>query len=204
MLTHLHVVRFEIWAGGSGLYTYAVSATGVCGAEPLPATPRVTLLAASPEEPYVALYCEPGVCVYQWSVRSRQQTARLDCSKLVPCSESLQSLALDSRPGEDLGRVTALAALGGALYVGTAWGVLLVCAAASLRPLAVFRPYEQSVTSIVPLYPHRGSQAAMLATLGTGYRPLLHRYAPQQPNTSNNSYSGPHCLLWRAGHWLPD
>ncbi|KAH9638644.1 hypothetical protein HF086_007778 [Spodoptera exigua] len=92
---------WEVWAGGDGLYSYSVNEGGVCAADVLPASPRVTLIAASNDEPFVAVYCDPGVCVYQWSVRTKQQCARLDCSKLVPCSESLQSIALDEHLSED-------------------------------------------------------------------------------------------------------
>lgn len=42
-----------------------------------------------------------GVHVYQWSAVSRAQTARLDVSKLAPCSESLHSIAIDDAPAQD-------------------------------------------------------------------------------------------------------
>ncbi|XP_075989581.1 leucine-rich repeat kinase isoform X2 [Anticarsia gemmatalis] len=194
---------WEVWAGGDGLYSYSINAGGVCGADSMQAAPRVTLLAASDNEPYVAVYSDPGVCVYQWSVRTKQQCARLDCSKLVPCSESLQSISLDSHLTEDKCRVTALCALRGELYIGTAWGCVIVADAASLRPLTVFRPYEEDVCVIIPLPPHKEGDVGMLATFGHGYRPLLQRYAPHSSN-STNTYNGFYCLLWRAQHWLPD
>ncbi|KAJ8705805.1 hypothetical protein PYW08_012851 [Mythimna loreyi] len=194
---------WEVWAGGDGLYSYAVNQGGVCGADVLPAQPRVTLMAAPEDEPYVIVYCDPGVCVYQWSVRTKQQCARLDCSKLVPCSESLQSIALDEHLTEDKCRVTALCALRDELYIGTAWGCVIVADAASLRPLTVFRPYEEDVQVIIPLHPHRSEEPGMIATFGHGYRPLLQRYAPHSSN-STNTHNGYYCLLWRTQHWLPD
>ncbi|CAB3231871.1 unnamed protein product [Arctia plantaginis] len=166
---------WEVWAGGDRLYSYSINSSGVCGADTMEAAPRVTLLAASDHEPYVAVYSDPGVCVYQWSVRTKQQSGRLDCSKLVPCSESLQSIALDEHLSEEKCRVTALCALRGELYVGTAWGCVIVADAASLRPLTVFRPYEEDVSVIIPLHPHKEGECAMMATFGHGYRPLLQR-----------------------------
>lgn len=194
---------WEVWAGGDGLYSYSVNEGGVCAADVLPASSRVTLIAASDDEPFVVVYCDPGVCVYQWSVRTKEQCARLDCSKLVPCSESLQSIALDEHLTEDKCRVTALCALRGELYIGTAWGCIIVADSTTLRPLTVFRPYEEDVKLIIPLYPHREEEPGMIATFGHGYRPLLQRYAPHNSNTTN-THNGYYCLLWRTQHWLPD
>ncbi|CAH0730719.1 unnamed protein product, partial [Brenthis ino] len=176
------------------------------GGEPPPPAPgpRMALLAASEHGPTVLGSCKGDVFVYTWCARSRRPAARLDCSKLAPCSESLQSIALDDPLGRERCRVTALAALGEEVYVGTAWGCVVVAHAASLRPLTVFRPYEEEVRAIVPLCAHGRCRGAHVATLGAGYRPLLQRYAPAQPNATSQPYSGYYCLLWRAQHWLPD
>lgn len=40
-------------------------------------------------------YVHPGCIVYQWDQKSRSITNKLDCSKLVPCSESLKSIAIE-------------------------------------------------------------------------------------------------------------
>lgn len=40
-------------------------------------------------------YVRPGCVVYQWDVKSRSIVNKLDCSKLVPCSESLKSIAIE-------------------------------------------------------------------------------------------------------------
>uniref|UniRef100_A0A2A4KB68 Protein kinase domain-containing protein n=1 Tax=Heliothis virescens TaxID=7102 RepID=A0A2A4KB68_HELVI len=194
---------WEVWAGGAGLSSYAVGAGGVCAADVLAPEPRVTLMAAPEDQPFVMVYYDPGVCVYQWSVGCKQQCARLDCSKLVPCSESLQSIALDEHLTEDKCRVTALCALRGELYIGTAWGCVIVADATSLRPLTVFRPYEEDVRVIIPLHPHKEEDPPMIATFGHGYRPLLQRYAPHS-STSTNTHNGYYCLLWQTQHWLPD
>ncbi|XP_072941247.1 leucine-rich repeat serine/threonine-protein kinase 1 [Epargyreus clarus] len=197
----------EVWAGGDGLHAYTVRAGGVAAAHalrpPAPPPARAALLAAPARTPAVLLACRPGTCVYAYCARTRRVTARLDCGKLAPCSESLQSIAIDEHLAEERCRVTALCALREEAYVGTAWGCVLVAHAATLRPLTVFRPYEQEVRAMIPL-PAHGGAGPMLATLGEGYRPLLQRYAPSQSNSNNNTYSGYYCLLWNAQHWLPD
>ncbi|XP_068625771.1 leucine-rich repeat serine/threonine-protein kinase 1 [Battus philenor] len=191
----------EVWAGGDGLSAYTVCEEGVSAAEQLAAPGKVALLAAAGA--HVLAACRPGVFVYQYSVESKLLTGRLDCSKLAPCSESLQSIAIDERLAEDRCMITALCTLGEEVYVGTAWGCVVVAAAASLRPLTVFRPYEEEVLGMVPLPALEPGGACMLATLGGGYRPLLQRYAPAQ-SSNPGSHSGGYCLLWRAEHWLPD
>lgn len=40
-------------------------------------------------------YVYPGCIVYQWDQGSRSIVNKLDCSKLVPCSESLKSIAIE-------------------------------------------------------------------------------------------------------------
>ncbi|GBP27199.1 hypothetical protein EVAR_15972_1 [Eumeta japonica] len=194
---------WEVWAGGAGLYAYAVNASGARGAEELRPPGRVALLAAANDEPYVFAHSQPGCVVQQWSVRTREVTARLDCSKLVPCSESLQSIAIDEHHPDNC-QVRALCAFRSQLYAGTAWGCVVVADAATLRPVTVFRPYENEVRAIISLSSHEGADSSSrLATLGHGYRPLLHRYAPAQ-QTTTNTYGGMYCLLWRVDRWLPD
>lgn len=40
-------------------------------------------------------YVHPGCIVYQWDTKTRNIVNKLDCSKLVPCSESLKSIAIE-------------------------------------------------------------------------------------------------------------
>lgn len=95
-----------------------------------------------------------------------------------------------------------------------------------MRPITVFRPYENEVRAIVPLPPasvildpgstedqpdgfgvdREGvpSPTPLLATIGKGYRNLLGRYAPM-PRSAHPEPVAPramYCLLWRAHHWL--
>ncbi|XP_042236093.1 uncharacterized protein LOC121875569 [Homarus americanus] len=40
-------------------------------------------------------YVYPGCVVYHWDAKDQKLVNRLDCSKLVPCSESLQSISIE-------------------------------------------------------------------------------------------------------------
>ncbi|XP_038220950.1 leucine-rich repeat serine/threonine-protein kinase 1 [Zerene cesonia] len=206
-LTAVHTDSgLEVWAGGAGLFTYTITEEGVSGAESVPAPRPMPLkhLAACPRLPTVLAACKNDVYVHAYAAASRERIARLDCSKLAPSSESLQSIASDDPLTEDRCRVTSLCVCGTEAYVGTAWGCVVVAHAASLRPLAVCRPHDGEVRAILPLYPHGNANHPMLATLGDGYRPLLNRYAPSQSNNPNIALSGYYCLLWRTQHWIPD
>ena len=119
-----------------------------------------------------------------------------------------------------------MAVCGSEVYVGTTWGCVVVAEAESMRPITVFRPYENEVRAIVPLPPSSvvldqgGSEdqidgfgvggegvpspTPLLATIGKGYRNLLGRYAPMPRSAQPEPVAqrAMYCLLWRAHHWL--
>lgn len=88
-----------------------------------------------------------------------------------------------------------------------------------MRPITIFRPYEEEVRAIVPLSRlktanDRQDYTPLLASIGRGYRSLLTRYtdisvnvtsAVQSPVSSHNSFisskQNMFLLLWRAEHW---
>jgi len=45
--------------------------------------------------PVVWSYIYPGCVVYRWDPLTKRILHRLDCSKLAPCSESLQSISIE-------------------------------------------------------------------------------------------------------------
>lgn len=51
---------------------------------------------------YVYSYVSPGSTLYQWNNKTKAIKNRLDCSKLVPCSESLWSISIEENlsPGK--------------------------------------------------------------------------------------------------------
>ncbi len=53
-------------------------------------------------ENYVYSYVSPGSTLYQWNNKTKTIKNRLDCSKLVPCSETLWSISIEENlsPGK--------------------------------------------------------------------------------------------------------
>lgn len=124
----------------------------------------------------------PGCNIYQWDARSKVICNRLDCSKLVPCSESLKTIAIDEHFSPGRCQVAAITILDEKLYIGTSWGCLIVAEAASMRPITVFRPFCDEVQAIA---------AVRLRT--TTARPRC----PPRSRPSVASKTRPHCT---SGH----
>jgi hypothetical protein len=160
--------------------------------------------------PVVWSYVYPGCVVYRWDPVTRRILHRLDCSKLAPCSESLQSISIEEHLSPGRCQVTSLTLQGQELYIGTTWGCLVVVEASSLRPITVFRPYEDEVRLILPL--SDDNESPLIATIGKGYRNLLSRYLStpvlKKTSTASNADSinskrnnNMQVLMWRAGSW---
>lgn len=115
-------------------------------------------------------------------------------------------------------KVTSLAVLNDELYIGTTWGCVIIAERLSLRPVTIFRPYEEEVKAIVPLVTYKNSNennenVPLIATIGKGYRSLLSRYTDasvsvantlQSPVSASSSVANKQnmfVLLWRAEHW---
>ncbi|XP_055684527.1 leucine-rich repeat serine/threonine-protein kinase 1 isoform X1 [Lutzomyia longipalpis] len=188
---------------------------------------NVVLLYASEE--FVFSCVAPGCILYQWNVARKEIENRLDCSKLIPCSESLRSIAIEEHLSPGKCQITALAVLGNDLYIGTTWGCLIIVEKDTLRPITVFRPFDDEVRCILPLYTPGHNLAPLIVTIGRGYRSLIHRYTDSVPRSittpsgnerrhlfgsperiSGNSGGAPkdrssnmHALIWRADHWTP-
>ncbi|XP_058127857.1 leucine-rich repeat serine/threonine-protein kinase 1 [Anopheles ziemanni] len=188
----------------------------------------VALLYASADD-YVFSYLAPSYILYQWRSSSKRVENKLDCTKLVPCSESLKSMPIDERLSPGKSQISALAVLGNELYIGTAWGCIIVVERGSLRPTTVFRPFEEDVRCIVPVVPAitggGGITAPLVVTIGRGYRSLIERYTDattsgtasmRQLATTPTSQDKRlkesllrdrsnhiHALIWSAEHWAP-
>lgn len=116
-------------------------------------------------------------------------------------------------------QVTSLAVLNEEIYIGTTWGCIIIAEKSSLRPITIFRPYEEEVRAIVPLSTYKttnanGDNVPLLATIGRGYRSLPSRYTDVSVNVGNTLQSptvnstfavvnkqNMFVLLWRAEHW---
>ncbi|KAK6640323.1 hypothetical protein RUM44_012009 [Polyplax serrata] len=147
-------------------------------------------------------YVYPGCMVYQWDTEAKHITATLDCTKLVPCSESLKPLTL-----EDLSekcQVTAVSVFDSCVYVGTAWGCVIVAERTCLYPLMVFRPFEEEVKFILPLIvcnEVKGKRTEIVLG-GKGYRSLSNRntdmvLTPNQYSPTHQKKLRVHMLLWK-------
>ena len=64
---------------------------------------------------HVFSYLYPGHVIYQWHVEDKTIRTKLDCSKLIPCSESLKTINIDDQfsPGRCQVR-------------GGGWGIVLI------------------------------------------------------------------------------
>ncbi|XP_043222191.1 leucine-rich repeat serine/threonine-protein kinase 1-like isoform X1 [Amphibalanus amphitrite] len=236
--------RCEIWCGQSGgaVSVFTLEDQVVVSQEAInhyePPIPNIDVLRLlSPAESQVSAgleqsmwtYIHPGCVVYHWDVTTHTIANKLDCSKLVPVSESMRSISIDEHLSPAKCQVTALSVLGSELYLGTAWGCVVVAAAATMLPITVFRPHEEEVRAIVPLLPPAavptaastptagadGDSAADsdcetagrgLVTVGRGYRSLVSRFcpaagaAPYELSARRSVYA----LLWQPHCWVVD
>ena len=121
-----------------------------------------------------------------------------------------------------------MAILNTELYIGTTWGCIVVAERLTMRPITVFRPFEEEVRAIIPLlrpaYEDSGTSAEdgqkkqfcpLIATVGRGYRSLIARYTdmvmtPTGLQSPMHAYQGGdrevrshnmYALLWRAERW---
>ncbi|XP_037942769.1 leucine-rich repeat serine/threonine-protein kinase 1 isoform X2 [Teleopsis dalmanni] len=217
--------NYELWCGemAGKINIFPLSSTGVCGHQALlhndePSAiedVKVARMCSNNEFVFTCLY--PGFMVYQWNTSTKQIDNKLDCSKLLPCSESLKSIAIDEHLSLIKCQISALAVHLTELYIGTTWGCLIIAEVNSLRPITVFRPYENEIKAIIPI-PNKNSP--IIATIGRRYRSLISRYMDDTQTTKNISTSNQsepfknspkttsvdiddhiHCLLWRAKDW---
>ncbi|KAF6207492.1 hypothetical protein GE061_015938, partial [Apolygus lucorum] len=197
----------ELWCGeGNGaISVYTLEDTIVANYEslnhynPVIANVDVEQLVSSDDEhqKYVWTYVYPGCVVYQWDGDTKTILHKLDCSKLVPCSESLKSISIDEHLSPGRCQVTSLCVVKKELYIGTTWGCMVVAETWSLRPITVFRPYEGELTAIVAL---PDSKSPMIATFGRGYRSLITRFKEVSFNIDNQQI---YPILWSTQHWVP-
>ncbi|CAM1297638.1 Uncharacterised protein g1884 [Pycnogonum litorale] len=172
---------------------------------------------------YVWSYVYPGCVVYHWDASTRTIINKLDCSKLVPCSESIMSISIEEHLSPGRCQVTAMAILGTSeLYIGTTWGCIIVAEGSTMRPVTVFRPFEEEVKAILPICYVRPTESSpktehnvvaektirnlpMIITVGRGYRSLLSRYTTLPLNSIGHSvvdHRSTYAFLWRSDSWL--
>lgn len=167
---------------------------------------------------YVYSYISPGCILFMWNAETKEIETRLDCSKLVPCSESLKSISIEEHLSPGKCQISSLAVLQNNLYIGTSWGCIIVAEKHSLRPITIFRPYDDEVRIILPIPEVPGTNSEFLVTIGRGYRSLIQRFTDitrNQVTTPINTEKSMlaslqkdhsthmHALLWRTDNWNP-
>lgn len=151
----------------------------------------------------VLTYTYPGCIVYQWDVETKQIVNKLDMSKLVPCSESMKSISIEENLTSEKCQVTAIETSMNYLYIGTAWGCIVIAECNSLRPITVFRPFEGKVSQML-CFRTSEKKKLVMATVGQGYRSLISRYTdyPCDFLLDEEVRHSMYTLLWHCEHWL--
>ncbi|KAL3877512.1 hypothetical protein ACJMK2_035210 [Sinanodonta woodiana] len=144
---------------------------------------------------FVWTYNYPGSIVYKWNVDSMKIQEKLDCSKLIPATESYQIQSTRKFEAKHY-QVTALTVVDKHLYISTTWGCIIVADSQSLEPYSVFRCHgdeEFYVKAILPLRPVIKMASSMewsmsslsqaftndgIVTIGRGYVDII-RYVMQ-------------------------
>lgn len=164
---------------------------------------EVTLIVTSND----LLWTSAGCTVHLWSIKEKCVAMKLDCWKLVPCSESLESINIESY--NQLARSSVVSSLvysANQLFIGTSHGCFMVVEADSLKPMIVFRPYERNMKIITPIViedSNDADEARYLVTVGSGYRDLMKRFVnsldsefPGETETSNEV-----AILWSTNYF---
>eukprot|EP00092_Neocalanus_flemingeri_P073050 GFUD01090055.1.p1 GENE.GFUD01090055.1~~GFUD01090055.1.p1 ORF type:complete len:201 (-),score=61.65 GFUD01090055.1:35-616(-) len=166
---------------------------------------EVLQVVSTEDNQHIFSYLYPGCIIYQWEVESKEVLSKLDCSKLIPCSESLVTINIDDQFSPGRCQVSTLSVVGNLLYIGTCWGCLVVAETGTLRPVTVFRPYGQEIQSLVSFTPTSGRQC--LVSIGRGYRNLIQRYCSNTGSLHGKDEEHQEesdkifALLWRSGSW---
>lgn len=165
---------------------------------------EVTFILSSKEH----LWTAAGCTVHLWSIKDRCVARKLDCWKLVPCSESLESINIEQYYEQARTSVlSSLVYLNNQLFVGTSHGCFMVVEADSLKPMTVFRPYESDIRILVPTIAKERNtydeqDARYLVTIGSGYRDLMKRYISSMESLEFNPESEVSvAILWSADYY---
>ncbi|RWS17099.1 Leucine-rich repeat serine/threonine-protein kinase 1-like protein [Dinothrombium tinctorium] len=217
---------FELWCGQAEgnicIYTIkntiVASQEIVCIYEESKSTPlmqRLDVFNLVNDSNHVWTYLCTGCIVYQWSIENRSCLRKLDCSKLVPCSESLLTISIEDHLLLGKCQITSIAVMDKELFIGTTGGCLIVVEASTMRPVTVFRPYEEEIQIIVPFKAKNQfefnvnkveneemNQKKFILTVGKGFRSLIARYVNMpDEGLSLTTQKGSFAILWSTENW---
>lgn len=191
----------------------------------VPILERLDVFEIVSEGDFVWSYLYPGTVVYQWDIFKKTILQKLDCSKLAPCSESLMSISIEQHLNPSKCQIKSIAIMDDELYIGTTLGSLIIVEGSTMRPITVFRPFEEEIRLIIPVDPKKlvhfsnnlnvfessdtnygrvwMKNKKFIITIGKGFRSLLDRYLNplHDANTSLVTHSGLYCVMWSPGNW---
>ena len=204
--------QVEIWCGQSegAMAIFSLTDSVVTNQDILGHTleqSEVVQLVSTEDNSHVFSYLYPGCVIYQWATETKSVVCKLDCSKLIPCSESLVTINIDDQFSPGRCQVSTLTVVGNLLYIGTCWGCLVVAETSSLRPVTVFRPYSEDIQSLVSFTPTSGNQC--MVSIGSGFRNLIRRFCSYVSSAAEEEEevrrSGKiYAALWRTDSWVMD
>ena len=134
---------------------------------------EVMKVVSTEDNRHVFTYLYPGCVIFQWQVDNKTILNKLDCSKLIPCSESLVTINIDDQFSPGKCQVSTLSVVEDLVYIGTCWGCLVVAETSCLTPVTVFRPFSAEIQSLASFIPTQDNQC--LVSIGRGYRNLIKR-----------------------------
>lgn len=97
------------------------------------------------------------------------------------------------------------------IYIGTTWGCIVVAEGSTMRPITIFRPFNEEVKAILPIASKNNEESTSqkspptLVSIGKGYRSLISRYTTLPLSSAGQEvydYSSMYVLLWRTNDWL--
>jgi serine/threonine protein kinase/GTPase SAR1 family protein len=201
--------QVEIWCGQSegAIAIFSLTDSVVTNQDIMHHTleqSEVMQVVSTEDNMHIFSYLYPGCVIYQWEVESKSILSKLDCSKLIPCSESLVTINIDDQFSPGRCQVSTLSVVGDLLYIGTCWGCLVVVETSSLRPVTVFRPYSEDIQSLVCFTPTASKRC--MVSIGRGYRDLIKRYCSHavmgDENEEEERAGKIFALLWRTDSWV--
>lgn len=103
------------------------------------------------------------------------------------------------------------------IYIGTTWGCIVVVEGLTMRPITVFRPFDEEVKAILPVcFSKENSSESddknvaqktppIIVSVGKGYRSLLSRYTTLpliSMGLDVTDQASMYTLLWRSDNWI--
>ncbi|XP_055353693.1 leucine-rich repeat serine/threonine-protein kinase 1-like isoform X2 [Paramacrobiotus metropolitanus] len=144
-------------------------------------------------------YLEDDATLFCWALLKPRIVHKLDCDRLIPVSESLNSIVIEETQRDETKRtLCCMTYWEGLVYVGTVWGSLIIVKGDTLAPLTIIRPHVDRVVGLGVL---KSPDGARLVSVGRGYRDVVGRFFPHDNVRMNVSPMTLCAVMWRMGEW---